>query len=146
MFSERMFRLQGACTSSICLEQNHLFKTRHSTVIMTRLWTPFGWFCLLGLRRCKAVLHYEQTPNGFTSPPKGWNSFALQAVGQFEFNQDNVIAQCDAMHMALGVQGYKYCSLDSGWSVGDHGDDYGRILYDIDHGWDIPALSSQFAR
>jgi alpha-galactosidase len=76
------------------------------------------------------ILQYETTPNGFTSPPKGWNSFALQAVGQLTYDQQHVQEQCDYMSHYLGSSGYQYCSLDSGWSVGGHGDDYGRIIFD----------------
>ena len=88
-----------------------------------------------------AVLHYSTTPNGFSSQPKGWNSFALSAVKQLEYNQENVIKQCDAMASSLGDHGYKYCSLDSGWSLGVDGDEYGRITYDESNGWDMPALA-----
>ncbi|GME22952.1 Glycoside hydrolase family 27 [Neofusicoccum parvum] len=89
------------------------------------------------------VLHYDTTPNGFKAPPKGWNSFALQALTdslKFQLNQENVIKQCDAMRKELGEYGYEYCSLDSGWSLPYDGDDYGRITYDSAL-FDIPALA-----
>jgi hypothetical protein len=37
-----------------------------------------------------------------------------------------------AMRQLADVLGSRYenCSLDSGWSVGDHGDELGRIIYD----------------
>jgi len=89
----------------------------------------------------QAVVSYSETPNGFTSQPKGWNSFTLSSVSQLDYNQANVMEQCDSMATALGEQGYKYCSLDSGWSVGANGDEYGRIIYDSSNGWDIPSLA-----
>jgi alpha-galactosidase len=81
------------------------------------------------------VLTITVTPNGFTSPPRGWNSYALQAnhpaAPNFVFNQAGVMQQCDAMASKLGTSnGYTYCSLDSGWSVGGNGDEYGRIIFD----------------
>ncbi|KAF2503285.1 glycoside hydrolase [Lophium mytilinum] len=88
------------------------------------------------------VIRTELTPNGFTSPPRGWNSFPIQAnpsiTASFSFDQAGVITQCDELAV-LGA-GYEYCSLDSGWSVGDHGDDYGRITDDPDK-FDLPALA-----
>jgi len=108
---------------------------------MTPLKTGIALAALSHSAAYAAVLHYSKTANGFTSQPKGWNSFALTAVGQLEFNQDNVIEQCDSMASSLGSQGYQYCSLDSGWSVGANGDEYGRIIYDEANGWDIPALA-----
>ncbi|OCL13768.1 glycoside hydrolase family 27 protein, partial [Glonium stellatum] len=71
---------------------------------------------------------YETTPNGFNTPPRGWNSFGLQGRKGITYNQDFVIEQCDAMAAKLGSYGYIYCSLDSGWSMGTSGDDYGRII------------------
>ncbi len=77
-------------------------------------------------------------------PHAAGTPFALQANPlvnpSFKFNQQNVIAQCDKLAGALASAGYRYCSLDSGWSVGDHGDEHGRILYD-DTVFDIPALA-----
>jgi|SRR5579862_1027089 len=86
--------------------------------------------------------HLGTTPNGFTAPPRGWNTFALQSLNPpFQLNQENVITQCDAMAEKLGQYGYEYCSLDSGWSVGDQGDDYGRIQYDTSK-FDLPTLAA----
>ena len=93
-----------------------------------------GFLSMGFIRRCSLQsVQYETTPNGFTSPPKGWNSFALQAVRQLTYDQQHVQEQCDYMSDYLGSSGYQYCSLDSGWSVGDHGDDYGRIIFDPSH-------------
>ncbi|KAH0556125.1 hypothetical protein GP486_005942 [Trichoglossum hirsutum] len=88
------------------------------------------------------VLHFETTPNGFNAPPRGWNSFGLQALSPpLNFEQESVISQCDALADNLGKYGYEYCSLDSGWSIGDHGDENGRIDYDSSK-FDIPALAN----
>jgi alpha-galactosidase len=80
------------------------------------------------------VLKAGTTPNGWKSPPKGWNSFALQAnpnvAPNFVLDQNHVLEQCSKMAETLGSAGYKYCSVDSGWSIGDHGDDNGRIVAD----------------
>jgi alpha-galactosidase len=37
---------------------------------------------------------------------------------------------------------YVYCSIDSGWSVGDSGDQYGRIIPDTSKFNDLPGLAS----
>ncbi|KAI2779081.1 glycoside hydrolase family 27 protein [Daldinia loculata] len=93
------------------------------------------------------VVQIETTPNGFTGPPRGWNSFGIQAnpntTPGFSFNQTGVISQCDvlAKTTALKDAGYVYCSLDSGWSVGGNGDEFGRIIYDSSI-FDIPSLAS----
>ncbi|KAI0387820.1 glycoside hydrolase family 27 protein [Hypomontagnella monticulosa] len=92
------------------------------------------------------VVQIGTTPNGFTSPPRGWNSFGIQANPQttpgFSFNQNGVIRQCDVLAniAALKQAGYIYCSLDSGWSVGGNGDQFGRIIYDSSI-FDIPSLA-----
>jgi alpha-galactosidase len=90
------------------------------------------------------VLTTAITPNGFSSAARGWNSFALQsndaANGDFVFNQDGVIKQCDVMASTLSDGGYTYCGLDSGWSISDHGDEQGRIVGE-DSLFDIPALA-----
>jgi alpha-galactosidase len=113
------------------------------------MFTPKTLRVLLVLATASAVSadglntpHLGTTPNGFTAPPRGWNSFALQSLSpSFTLNQDNVMTQCDAMADKLGKYGYEYCSLDSGWSVGDQGDEYGRIQYDQSI-FDIPSLAT----
>ncbi|KAI9766649.1 MAG: hypothetical protein M1839_004789, partial [Geoglossum umbratile] len=86
--------------------------------------------------------YFASTPNGFNAPPRGWNSFALQALKPaLSFNQDSIIQQCDALASSLGQYGYEYCSLDSGWSIGDQGDENGRIEYDSSK-FDIPTLAT----
>jgi len=92
------------------------------------------------------VLRYSTTPNGFSSPPRGWNSFGMQvgiqAATPFSMTTNDIMAQCDLLvdPSALGGAGYEYCSLDSGWSIGDHGDEYGRLTY-IEEQMDLPALA-----
>ncbi|KAI1776954.1 glycoside hydrolase family 27 protein [Hypoxylon cercidicola] len=92
------------------------------------------------------VVQIGTIPNGFTAPPRGWNSFGIQAnpatTPGFSFNQTGVTSQCDvlAQNTALKGAGYVYCSLDSGWSVGGNGDEYGRIIYDSSI-FDIPSLA-----
>ena len=90
------------------------------------------------------VLTTTTTPNGFSSPPRGWNSYGLQsndqANGDFVFDQEGVIKQCDILASVLGDGGYTYCSLDSNWSDPDNGDEYGRIIGE-DSLFDIPALA-----
>ncbi|OTA63616.1 glycoside hydrolase family 27 protein [Hypoxylon sp. EC38] len=92
------------------------------------------------------VVQIGATPNGFSSPPRGWNSFGIQAnpdtTPDFSFNQTSVVNQCDVLAdiAALKDAGYVYCSLDSGWSVGGKGDEFGRIIYDLPN-FDIPSLA-----
>ncbi|KAI1806236.1 glycoside hydrolase family 27 protein [Daldinia bambusicola] len=93
------------------------------------------------------VVQIQTTPNGFANSPRGWNSFGIQAnpdtTPGFSFNQTGAISQCDvlAKTAALRDAGYVYCSLDSGWSVGGNGDEFGRIIYDSSI-FDIPSLAS----
>ncbi|KAI0799431.1 glycoside hydrolase [Xylaria sp. FL0064] len=92
------------------------------------------------------VIQISTTPDGFNSPPRGWNSFGIQANPatdpSFTFDQAGVITQCDVLstNAALKSSGYVYCSLDSGWSVGGNGDDFGRIIADSSK-FDITALA-----
>ncbi|KAL6788747.1 glycoside hydrolase superfamily [Trichoderma sp. SZMC 28012] len=91
------------------------------------------------------VISFAQTPNGFQGPARGWNSFALQAnpntAPDFQFDQSHVLTQCSVLASGSFKGQYDTCSLDSGWSVGDHGDDNGRLIYD-DSIFDIPSLAS----
>lgn len=81
-------------------------------------------------------LSIATTANGFDSPARGWNSFGIQSnpdtTANWTFDQEHVLAQCDALEGPLADLGYTYCSLDSGWSVGLSGDEHGRIIYDAD--------------
>ncbi|KAM0332603.1 hypothetical protein ACHAQA_002887 [Verticillium albo-atrum] len=78
------------------------------------------------------VVSIGTTPGGHTSPVSGWNSWGTQAgkyLSEADFHEDHVRGICD--RLATDLQGhYKLCGLDSGWSVGDHGDDNGRLIYD----------------
>jgi len=95
------------------------------------------------------IVKTARTPNGFLAPPMGWNSFGLQANPavnpSFTFNQTHVIEQTDALATLISQNKVNstsdyYISLDSGWSIGDHGDGSGRITYDPDR-FDIPILA-----
>ncbi|KAI1245412.1 hypothetical protein MGN70_012302 [Eutypa lata] len=92
------------------------------------------------------VIQISTTPNGFDAPSRGWNSFGIQANPStdpsFTFDQAGVTTQCDVLstNTALKASGYVYCSLDSGWSVGGNGDDFGRIIADSSK-FDIPSLA-----
>lgn len=97
------------------------------------------FYILFSVKITSAVLQYGTTSGGFTSAPKGWNSFPMQSLGM-KFNQENVIQQCDQLISVLGGYGYDLCSLDSGWSVGAEGDEYGRIIYDSSI-FNIPQLA-----
>jgi alpha-galactosidase len=98
------------------------------------------------------VLRTHATGNGFHAPPRGWNSFGLQQnpraiqPNTFTFDQTDVLKQADALAGLLpdpqdtAAQGDYYVSLDSGWSIGDHGDAHGRIAYETTL-FDIPSLA-----
>ncbi|KAK5998036.1 Alpha-galactosidase 3 [Cladobotryum mycophilum] len=90
------------------------------------------------------VISYKNSANGFQGPARGWNSFGIQANSQttpnWRFDQSHVITQCDVLASKLSGGGYNYCSLDSGWSVGGNGDEYGRIIYDTSV-FNIPQLA-----
>jgi len=95
------------------------------------------------------VIKTRATPNNFTSPPRGWNSWGLEANPainpNFTFDQAHVLKQANALLGVIpkeDIQNYDYyISLDSGWSEGDHGDEYGRIIYDSSK-FNIPNLAS----
>lgn len=95
------------------------------------------------------IVRTQRTPNGFTSPARGWNSFALQANPavnpSFTFDQEHIVEQADAYSAnilePLSSASDHYISLDSGWSIGDHGDEYGRIDYESSI-FDILALAT----
>lgn len=97
------------------------------------------------------VIQISTTPNGFDAPSRGWNSFGIQANPStdpsFTFDQAGVTTQCDVLstNTALKASGYVYCSLDSGWSVGGNGDDFGRIIADSSK-FDIPSLADHLRK
>jgi alpha-galactosidase len=89
-----------------------------------------------------SIPFYGTSANGFTAPPRGWNSYGLQALGDgegFTLNQANVQAQCDLLNTTAG---YTVCSIDSGWS-GNGGDPYGRIVPDTSLFPDFTSLASE---
>lgn len=96
-----------------------------SAAILSLQWSCFS--------RTIAILQYATSPNGFDAPPRDWNSFGLQTYdqGQFKLTQDTALAECIALaNRGLAGDGYVYCSIDSGWSIGLHGDEYGRVVAD----------------
>lgn len=91
-------------------------------------------------RDALSVAAYGTSANGFTTPPRGWNTFGLQSLGNsFVLNQDNVQAQCDLLNVTAG---YTLCSIDSGWS-GNGGDEFGRLVPDPSVFPDLPGLADQ---
>jgi alpha-galactosidase len=96
------------------------------------------------------VIKTSRTADGFSTPPRGFNTYGLNANGaiesSFKFDQSHVLTQAKALHNLVPSSqlqsGDYYISLDSGWSVGDHGDDNGRIIYDT-NAFNITDLASQ---
>lgn len=82
-----------------------------------------------------SVPFYNTSANGFTSPARGWNSFAIQALsskGQsnagWANNDYHYRQHCSNIQVE---DGFDYiCSIDSGWSVGCSGDDNGVMEND----------------
>lgn len=95
------------------------------------------------------VIKITETPNRVTSPPRGWNSFGLQANPKvnpsFVFNQSTVKIQADALVSLIPQQHLTkhdyYISLDSGWNDGSSGDEYGRIVHNKTL-FDIPEFAA----
>jgi alpha-galactosidase len=129
-----------------------MFQPLRKSIVFSLL-VMFSWFqgWVLGQQQPLPlkVVRTSRTSNGFDSPPRGWNSFGLQANPginpSFAFDQNGVIEQADALLKVipadlLAAHDY-YISLDSGWSIGDHGDEHGRITYETSN-FDIPALAS----
>ncbi|KUJ08321.1 glycoside hydrolase family 27 protein [Mollisia scopiformis] len=87
------------------------------------------------------VPFYGTSANGFTAPPRGWNSFGLQALGtnSLALNQMNVQTQCDLLNATAG---YTLCSIDSGWS-GNGGDPFGRLVPDPSSFPDLAGLADE---
>lgn len=89
------------------------------------------------------VINYGNTSNGFNSPVRGWTSFGMQVHSAtinplFQFNQSNIIQQCDVLNTTLDDI-YTYCNLDSGWM--GKTDEFGRITYN-ESIFDIPKLAT----
>lgn len=101
------------------------------------------------------VLKTAKTKGGFTNPPRGWNTYGVQAMknasevipsfaGQqgLNYNQVFVETQCGVMASpAFRAAGYDVCSLDSGWQSFNVVDDNGRILYNNTR-FNMPQLGS----
>ncbi|KAH8122405.1 hypothetical protein ACSS6W_005965 [Trichoderma asperelloides] len=85
------------------------------------------------------VPFYGTSANGFNGPPRGWNSFGMQARAgtSFVLNQNDVQSQCDLLNATAG---YTLCSLDSGWS-GNGGDEFGRLVPDTSLFPNLTALA-----
>lgn len=86
------------------------------------------------------VPFYGTSANGFSQPPKGWNSYGMQSKAgtSFTLNQANVQSQCDLLNATAG---YTLCSLDSGWSA-DGGDQFGRLVPNTSLFPNLTALAS----
>jgi alpha-galactosidase len=74
------------------------------------------------------------TAGGYTGAFKGWTTFPLQSFrtpgfpyGDRFLTEDNLRAQARAQAQHLLASGYNYFMIDSGWSLGDSGDENGRI-------------------
>ena len=101
------------------------------------------------------VLKTAQTPNGFRSSARGWNTYGVQALqngssvvpsfaGQsgLNYNQEFVQTQCGVLAQDnFKKAGYNLCSLDSGWQAFDNVDEYGRIIYNETR-FNLPQLGS----
>jgi alpha-galactosidase len=77
-------------------------------------------------------LTVDQTPNGFTSAARGWNSWGIEdnpaTDPSFVFDQTHIEQQCDVLVSAGLIDlGYVVCSVDFGWSL-DSGDANGRVI------------------
>lgn len=92
------------------------------------------------------ILNATTTPNGFHNAARGFNTWGMQdntntTPSWTGYNQDNVKRQCDVLATTpFQAAGYKYCSLDSGWSL-DNGDEHGRLLYSPEL-FDLPSFAS----
>lgn len=91
------------------------------------------------------VIYTAKTPNGFSGPARGWNSWGTQATPAANpnytvFDQAFVYSQCSVLAQPefKGME-YDTCSLDAGWSTNDP-DEYGRIVYNSTL-FDLPGLA-----
>lgn len=97
------------------------------------------------------VIKTSETPKGFHSDARGWNSWGVQASPRTTpsygstlssaINQSFVIEQCSilAKHDILAA-GYNLCSIDDYW-YSSVTDDYGRVVWNSTS-FDIPELAS----
>ncbi|KAF9071295.1 family 27 glycoside hydrolase [Rhodocollybia butyracea] len=77
-------------------------------------------------------LTVDQTPNGFNSAARGWNSWGIEdnpaTDPSFVFDQTHIEQQCDVLASAGLINlGYTACSVDFGWSL-TSGDANGRVI------------------
>ncbi|KAF9071307.1 glycoside hydrolase superfamily [Rhodocollybia butyracea] len=77
-------------------------------------------------------LTVDQTPNGFNSAARGWNSWGIEdnpaTDPSFVFDQTHIEQQCDILATSGLINlGYTTCSVDFGWSL-DSGDANGRVI------------------
>ncbi|KAH8817368.1 glycoside hydrolase family 27 protein [Xylogone sp. PMI_703] len=85
-----------------------------------------------------SVPFYGTSANGFTAPPRGWNSFGMDILGTgWPQDQDHVQQQCDNLNVGAG---FTLCSIDSGWS-GNGGDPLGRLVPDTSVFPDLKGLA-----
>lgn len=101
------------------------------------------------------VLKTAETPNGFKSSGRGWNTYGIQALANgsavapsfigsagLDYTQKFVQTQCSVLAQnGFKQAGYNYCSLDSGWQAFEAVDDYGRIIYNHTR-FNLPQLAS----
>lgn len=97
-----------------------------------------------------SIIKTTNTPNGFSSAAKEWNSWGVQASPDTTFsypsslypyvNQSFIIEQCTVLANSdiLAVR-WTLCSIDGGW-YSDITDDYGRMVYNTTL-FDIPTLA-----
>ena len=61
-------------------------------------------------------------------PLRGWSTFSQQTIASNVMNEQNILAQSDAMRSSgLGAHGFQYINLDAQWNDGEDG--YGRPLF-----------------
>ncbi len=101
------------------------------------------------------VVKTAETPNGFRSSARGWNTYGIQAltngsqiIPSFEgqaglyYTQKFVETQCGVLaDPRFQDAGYDLCSLDSGRQSFSDVDDNGRITYNTTR-FNMPELGS----
>jgi len=61
-------------------------------------------------------------------PYRGWSTFSQQTIASNVMNEQNILAQSDAMRSSgLAQHGFQYINLDAGWNDGEDG--YGRPVF-----------------
>jgi hypothetical protein len=61
-------------------------------------------------------------------PYRGWSTFSQQTIASNVMNEQNMLAQSDAMRSSgLAAHGFQYINLDAGWNNGEDG--YGRPVF-----------------